>query len=195
MRTYLSFETAVADIEARLDELRAVAEKGDSPALAEEIARLEARADKALADLYASLTPWQKTHGRARPGPSAFRRLRQGAHHRVHAPRRRPLFRRGRSHRRRPRKIRGRVGLCPRPGEGRRHGEPGAAQFRHGAAGRLSQGGAADGACRPFRPAGDLPHRHRGRLPGRRSRGARPGRSHRPLDRRLSRRSARPMSG
>jgi acetyl-CoA carboxylase carboxyl transferase subunit alpha len=61
MRTYLSFETAVADIDARLDELRAVAEKGDSPALAEEIARLEARADKALADLYANLTPWQKT--------------------------------------------------------------------------------------------------------------------------------------
>ena len=61
MRTYLSFETAVADIDARLDELRAVAEKGDSPALAEEIARLEARADKTLADLYANLTPWQKT--------------------------------------------------------------------------------------------------------------------------------------
>jgi acetyl-CoA carboxylase carboxyl transferase subunit alpha len=61
MRTYLSFETAVADIDARLDELRAVAEKGDSPALAEEIAKLEARAEKALADLYANLTPWQKT--------------------------------------------------------------------------------------------------------------------------------------
>jgi acetyl-CoA carboxylase carboxyl transferase subunit alpha len=60
MRTYLSFETAVADIDARLDELRAVAEKGDSPALAEEIAKLEARAEKALADLYANLTPWQK---------------------------------------------------------------------------------------------------------------------------------------
>jgi acetyl-CoA carboxylase carboxyl transferase subunit alpha len=61
MRTYLSFETPVADIDARLDELRAVAEKGDSPAIADEIARLEGRADKALADLYASLTPWQKT--------------------------------------------------------------------------------------------------------------------------------------
>ena len=61
MRTYLSFETAVADIEARLDEMRAVAEKGDSPALAEEIAKLEARAEKALAELYANLTPWQKT--------------------------------------------------------------------------------------------------------------------------------------
>jgi acetyl-CoA carboxylase carboxyl transferase subunit alpha len=61
MRTYLSFETTVADIEARLDEMRAVAEKGDSPALADEIAKLETRAEKALADLYASLTPWQKT--------------------------------------------------------------------------------------------------------------------------------------
>ncbi len=62
MRTYLSFETPVADIEARLDEMRAVAEKGDSPALAEEIAKLEARAEKALVDLYGNLTPWQKTH-------------------------------------------------------------------------------------------------------------------------------------
>jgi len=61
MRTYLSFETPVADIDARLDELRAVAEKGDSPAIADEIAKLEARSEKALADLYASLTPWQKT--------------------------------------------------------------------------------------------------------------------------------------
>ncbi len=61
MRTYLSFETPVADIDARLDDLRTVAEKGDSPALADEIGRLEARAEKALADLYANLTPWQKT--------------------------------------------------------------------------------------------------------------------------------------
>src|SRR5579871_1722175 len=61
MRSYLSFETPVADIDARIDELRAVAAKGDSPALAEEIAKLEAKSEKALADLYASLTPWQKT--------------------------------------------------------------------------------------------------------------------------------------
>jgi len=61
MRSYLSFETPVADIDARIDELRAVAEKGDSPALVEEIAKLEAKSEKALADLYANLTPWQKT--------------------------------------------------------------------------------------------------------------------------------------
>ncbi len=61
MRSYLSFEAPVADIDARIDQLRAVAASGDSPALADEIAKLEARSEKALADLYANLTPWQKT--------------------------------------------------------------------------------------------------------------------------------------
>ena len=61
MRTYLSFEQPVADIDARIDELLAVAEKAESPALAEEIAKLEAKSEKALADLYATLNPWQKT--------------------------------------------------------------------------------------------------------------------------------------
>src|ERR1700742_3282990 len=61
MRSYLSFEQPVADIDARIDELRELAAKGDSPALQEEISRLEARSAKALADLYAALTPWQKT--------------------------------------------------------------------------------------------------------------------------------------
>ena len=61
------------------------------------------------------------------------------------------------------------------------------AQFRHGAAGGLPQGGAADGAGRRF----DLPvhraGRYRRRLSRHRRRGARPGRGHRPLDRSLSR--------
>ncbi|HEY1944007.1 MAG TPA: acetyl-CoA carboxylase carboxyltransferase subunit alpha [Roseiarcus sp.] len=61
MRTYLSFETPVADIDARIDEIRALAAKGDSPALGEEVAKLEAKSAKLLAELYASLTPWQKT--------------------------------------------------------------------------------------------------------------------------------------
>ena len=61
MRAYLSFETPVADIDARVDELRALAAKGDSPALNEEVVKLEAKSAKTLADLYAALTPWQKT--------------------------------------------------------------------------------------------------------------------------------------
>jgi acetyl-CoA carboxylase carboxyl transferase subunit alpha len=61
MRTYLSFETPVAEIDARIDELRALAAKGEVPAIGEEVARLEARSLKVLADLYSALTPWQKT--------------------------------------------------------------------------------------------------------------------------------------
>jgi acetyl-CoA carboxylase carboxyl transferase subunit alpha len=61
MRSYLDFETPVAEIDARIDELRALAAKGDSPALIEEIAKLEARSAKALTELYTALTPWQKT--------------------------------------------------------------------------------------------------------------------------------------
>lgn len=60
MRSYLDFEKSVAEIEAQIDELRAV-ETEDSAAIGEEIARLEAKADQALKDVYAALTPWQKT--------------------------------------------------------------------------------------------------------------------------------------
>ena len=59
MRSYLSFEQPVADIDARIDEMMALA--ADSPAIVEEIAKLEAKSAKTLADLYATLTPWQKT--------------------------------------------------------------------------------------------------------------------------------------
>jgi acetyl-CoA carboxylase carboxyl transferase subunit alpha len=61
MRSYLSFEQPVADADARIDEMKALAASGDSPAIVEEIAKLEAKSAKMLADLYAALTPWQKT--------------------------------------------------------------------------------------------------------------------------------------
>jgi acetyl-CoA carboxylase carboxyl transferase subunit alpha len=61
MRSYLDFEKPLAEIEAKIEELRAV-ESGDSAAaIGEEIGRLEAKAAQTLEELYASLTPWQKT--------------------------------------------------------------------------------------------------------------------------------------
>ncbi len=60
MRSYLDFEKSVAEIDAKADELSAILATGGSPALADEIGRIEARAKAALKDLYASLTPWQK---------------------------------------------------------------------------------------------------------------------------------------
>ena len=61
MRSYLDFEKPVAELEAKLDELRAVADRDGGIAIGEELGRLEGKAGKALADLYAALTPWQKT--------------------------------------------------------------------------------------------------------------------------------------
>jgi len=61
MRSYLDFEKPVAELEAKVEELRAVAAKGDAVAIGEELTKLEAKAVKALDELYAALTPWQKT--------------------------------------------------------------------------------------------------------------------------------------
>jgi acetyl-CoA carboxylase carboxyl transferase subunit alpha len=61
MRSYLDFEKPVAELEAKADELRAVAESSGSVALADEISKLQAKADQTLRELYAALTPWQKT--------------------------------------------------------------------------------------------------------------------------------------
>src|ERR1700681_4145426 len=61
MRSYLDFEKPVAEIEAKVEELRALAESGEAVTVGEEITRLEAKASAALEELYAELTPWQKT--------------------------------------------------------------------------------------------------------------------------------------
>src|ERR1700739_3863413 len=61
MRSYLDFEKPVAEIEAKIEELRALAGGDSAVAIGEEIKRLEAKAAQTLRDLYAGLTPWQKT--------------------------------------------------------------------------------------------------------------------------------------
>jgi len=73
MRSYLDFEKPVAEIEAKIDELRVVADGDVNVALDEEISRLQARASKTLADLYAALTPWQKTMVARHPNRPHFR--------------------------------------------------------------------------------------------------------------------------
>ncbi len=60
MRSYLDFEKPVAELETKVDELRALAENGEAVSIGEELNKLQAKAAKALADLYAGLTPWQK---------------------------------------------------------------------------------------------------------------------------------------
>src|SRR5260370_1138225 len=59
MRSYLDFEKPVAELEAKVDELRALAATGSD--IGDEISRIEDKAAQALSELYANLTPWQKT--------------------------------------------------------------------------------------------------------------------------------------
>ena len=64
MKTYLDFETKIAELEGKIAELRSLsdeeAEEGGIN-IDEEVAQLEAKVEKALADLYRKLDPWQKT--------------------------------------------------------------------------------------------------------------------------------------
>jgi acetyl-CoA carboxylase carboxyl transferase subunit alpha len=61
MRSYLDFEKPVAELEAKVEELRTLQEGPNAVVIGEEIARLEGKANAALEELYAELTPWQKT--------------------------------------------------------------------------------------------------------------------------------------
>lgn len=61
MRTYLDFEKPVAELEAKVAELRSLAEDETGVAIGDDIEKLEAKARDALAEKYAKLTPWEKT--------------------------------------------------------------------------------------------------------------------------------------
>jgi acetyl-CoA carboxylase carboxyl transferase subunit alpha len=60
MATFPDFEKPIAELEARIAELRDTASAAE-PNIEAEISRLEERAQKLLRDTYAKLTPWQKT--------------------------------------------------------------------------------------------------------------------------------------
>lgn len=61
MHSYLEFEKPVADIEGKIQELRALASDGEAVNVEDEIGRLATKSTQTLNDLYAKLTPWQKT--------------------------------------------------------------------------------------------------------------------------------------
>jgi acetyl-CoA carboxylase carboxyl transferase subunit alpha len=72
MTTYLDFEKPVAELKARISELRESALSGDANIDAE-IDKLEGKADKLLADTYSKLTPWQKTQVARHPDRPHFK--------------------------------------------------------------------------------------------------------------------------
>jgi hypothetical protein len=63
MRNYLDFEKPIAELEARVAELKETAQSG-SLDLDSEIGKLEAKSDKLIRETYAKLTPWPTTSSR-----------------------------------------------------------------------------------------------------------------------------------
>ncbi len=61
MHNYLDFEKPISDLEAKIHELKKLAEEDESIDTSEEIGRLEARAREAMEDIYSKLNAWQKT--------------------------------------------------------------------------------------------------------------------------------------
>lgn len=71
MISYLEFEKPVAELEARIEELRAAS--GDDVDISGEIGKLEKKSAELLASTYAALTPWQKTQVARHPARPHFR--------------------------------------------------------------------------------------------------------------------------
>ena len=61
MHAYLEFEKPVADLEGKVQELRSLADQGESVDVGDEIERLQIKASQALTDIYSKLSPWHKT--------------------------------------------------------------------------------------------------------------------------------------
>jgi acetyl-CoA carboxylase carboxyl transferase subunit alpha len=72
MQTYLEFERPYADLQTRISELRVSAEAGDAD-IESELEKLEAKAERILADTYAKLSPWQKTQVARHPSRPHFK--------------------------------------------------------------------------------------------------------------------------
>lgn len=60
MRTYLDFEKPIAELDGKIEDLRAVDGDGEVN-VAEEIGRLQSKADNLLSDTYSKLSRWQKS--------------------------------------------------------------------------------------------------------------------------------------
>ncbi len=60
MKSFLDFEKPIAELEGKIEGLRHLSDSGDVN-IAEEVAHLEAKADKLMRQTYARLSAWQKT--------------------------------------------------------------------------------------------------------------------------------------
>ena len=72
MHNFLDFEKPVAELEAKIEELRHLTDAGELN-VPDEVAKLQSRIDKILRQEYARLTPWQKVQVARHPDRPHFR--------------------------------------------------------------------------------------------------------------------------
>jgi acetyl-CoA carboxylase carboxyl transferase subunit alpha len=72
MPTYLDFEKSIAELDSRIEELRETAEGSDLN-IDGDIDRLQGKSDRLLREIYARLTPWQKTQVARHPDRPHFK--------------------------------------------------------------------------------------------------------------------------
>jgi acetyl-CoA carboxylase carboxyl transferase subunit alpha len=60
MHAYLDFERPIAELEGKVVELRQLAAQDPSMDIADDVSRLQGKANQLINDTYAKLTPWQK---------------------------------------------------------------------------------------------------------------------------------------
>lgn len=73
MHAYLDFETQIAELEGKIEELRQLAAQDPSMDIGDDVTRLETKVDTQLKDIYGKLTPWQKTMVARHPNRPHFR--------------------------------------------------------------------------------------------------------------------------
>lgn len=71
MQNFLDFEKPIAELEGKITELRHLSDSGDIN-IADEVAKLQGKADKLLRQTYGKLTAWQKTQVARHPDRPHF---------------------------------------------------------------------------------------------------------------------------
>ena len=75
MRSYLDFEKPVAELEAKVEELRALQDEGDAIAIGEEISRIEGKAAAGARGTVRRIDALAEDAGRAPSAAAALSRL------------------------------------------------------------------------------------------------------------------------
>ncbi|KCZ51605.1 acetyl-CoA carboxylase carboxyltransferase subunit alpha [Hyphomonas pacifica] len=70
--TYLDFEKPIAELDAKISELEALAASKDGPSIKDELTKLKAKSTKQLKDLYKDLSAWRKTQVARHPDRPHF---------------------------------------------------------------------------------------------------------------------------